>query len=54
MRNDRYKLIRYQEYPEWDELFDLVEDPYETTNLIAHPTYQGVVDQLDKKLVESL
>lgn len=54
VRNDRYKLIRYQEYPEWDELFDLVEDPYETTNLIAHPTYQGVVDQLDKKLVESL
>lgn len=33
LRTLRHKLVVYPGHPEWTELFDLVEDPYETHNL---------------------
>lgn len=33
------KLIVYPENPEWNELFDLAKDPFETTNLINDPAH---------------
>lgn len=35
LRDDRYKLIRYEGEP--DELYDLLEDPFERTNLMPVP-----------------
>lgn len=44
-RTRRHKLLRYQD-PSRDALFDLVDDPYETTNRIADPGCAEVVAEL--------
>ena len=52
IRNDRYKLIRYDgegEGPEW-ELFDLVEDPFEVHSVYDDPAYATLVEQLTDRL----
>ncbi len=33
LRTARHKLVVYPGHPEWTELFDLLDDPYETRNL---------------------
>ena len=43
IRNERYKLIHYHQFDEW-ELFDILKDPNEQNNLY--------VDSIDPKLVE--
>lgn len=45
IRSERYKLILYP-YAEKAQLFDLKNDPYETTNLIAAPDYQSIKQQM--------
>lgn len=54
IRGDRYKFIRY--YGIWDinELYDLVEDPLESNNLIFDPKYKSIADGLKKKLFETM
>ncbi|MEM6915829.1 MAG: sulfatase/phosphatase domain-containing protein, partial [Verrucomicrobiota bacterium] len=55
LRTDRWKYIRY---PHGDgspdkhmaELYDLQNDPHETTNLIAEETYQDLVAELREEL----
>jgi arylsulfatase A-like enzyme len=37
------------EKPIYEELYDLENDPHEITNLIAEPTYEGVIQQLRNK-----
>jgi len=49
IRTDRYKLIRYYQFGEW-ELFDLQEDPDELNNLYADPKYRDIVVQLSEQL----
>lgn len=49
----RYKLVR--RYPPHsgsygDELFDLINDPREATNVIDDPNYQGIQNALDQRL----
>jgi len=53
IRTERYKLIRRSvglDGPFPDELYDLVDDPRETTNRIGDPTYQNVTHELDGRL----
>ncbi len=54
VRSDQFKYIRY--YGIWDtnELYDLVNDPNETTNLINQPAYAGVVKQMATDLYDWL
>jgi N-acetylglucosamine-6-sulfatase len=55
VRTDRFKYIRY---PHGDggpdrhlaELYDLVADPDETTNLIRNPQYAQTVEELQREL----
>lgn len=52
VRSDKYKYIRY--YGLWDtnELYDLENDPDETTNLINKPEYEAVVKKLAGELYD--
>ena len=50
VRTERYKYIRYRELKAMNELYDLQEDPYELSNLIAAPTAAGVRQQMDAEL----
>lgn len=54
VRSDQFKYIRY--YGIWDtnELYDLVNDPNETTNLINRPEYAAVVKQMATELYDWL
>jgi arylsulfatase A-like enzyme len=54
VRSDQFKYIRY--YGIWDtnELYDLVNDPNETTNLINRPEYAAVVKQMATDLYDWL
>lgn len=49
IRTERYKLIRYYQFGEW-ELFDLQKDPDELHNLYADPAYRDVVATLAEQL----
>ena len=49
VRSDRYKLILYPKVHEI-QLFDMQNDPYETTNLQADPHYKKIKKKLLKEL----
>jgi arylsulfatase A-like enzyme len=49
IRTERYKLIRYYQFGEW-ELFDLHEDPDELHNLYGDPAYGDLVATLAEQL----
>jgi len=49
IRGERYKLIHYYQFDEW-ELFDLLEDPDERRNVIDDPDYAGVVERMRERL----
>jgi hypothetical protein len=52
VRTDRYKLIHYYyDVDEW-ELFDLQEDPKETTSLYGNPEYDDIATDLKQQLDE--
>lgn len=47
---DRYKLIRWLQHEGADELYDLKDDPFETTNLIDDPGHAAVAESLREAL----
>ena len=49
IRRGRYKLVRRYPYGP-DELFDLLEDPDETANLLDQPEYQKLRGELEQAL----
>ncbi|MEM7305178.1 MAG: sulfatase [Planctomycetota bacterium] len=49
VRTDRYKLMRFYEFDEW-ELYDLEADPDETTNVYGQPGYEEVAKGLTERL----
>ncbi len=53
-RTGDWKLIRDFLNPERDELFDLRNDPEETTNVIGVEDHADVVAELDAKLIERM
>ena len=50
IRTSRYKLIRYTELPEMDELYDLKADPYEMHNRIDDPSFEATLKELQRDL----
>lgn len=50
IRTDRWKYFRYRFIDAAEELYDLENDPLETRNLAADPTYKAVLDQLRQEL----
>jgi N-acetylglucosamine-6-sulfatase len=50
VRTEKYKLIRYLELENMDELYDLEADPYEMTNLIGSEDHAGVREELYSRL----
>ena len=57
MRTERYKYIRYRDLKDMNELYDLVEDPFELSNLIAapaaNPVRRAMVSELDRILASA-
>lgn len=51
IRTAQYKFIHWMHFPEYDELYHLARDPYETQNLIAAPEYSGTAETLKKQLL---
>jgi N-acetylglucosamine-6-sulfatase len=50
IRTDRYKYIHWMQYPEWGELYDLQEDPFEIRNLVDDPAMESVLEELREEL----
>jgi N-acetylglucosamine-6-sulfatase len=50
IRGDRFKYIRYHGIWDLNELYDLKEDPRETSNLIDDPKHAGIVKEMNAKL----
>jgi len=50
VRTEQAKLIHWVHKEGMDELYDLVRDPYEITNVIAQPAYRETVAELRTKL----
>jgi arylsulfatase A-like enzyme len=54
VRTDRYKYIRYHGVWDTNELYDLLEDPAETKNLIASAEHQEIIQKLNTALYDWL
>jgi len=54
LRTDRFKYIRYHGLWDSNELYDLKNDPDETTNLIRDPRHVQTLERLNKRLFEKL
>jgi N-acetylglucosamine-6-sulfatase len=54
LREERYKLIQYHGIWDLDELYDLKNDPGETSNLILDPEYASVVTRMRRDLYQEL
>ena len=52
VRTDRYKYVHWMQHPDENELYDLLEDPYEEQNLIDEPSMAGVVSEMRGELAE--
>ena len=50
IRTGRHKYIQYRELRDMDELYDLDDDPYEMTNLVARPEATDVLRQMRAEL----
>ena len=51
IRTDRYKLIRFYQFDEW-ELYDLEKDPDELRNVYDDPAYRGIATSMAVRLGE--
>ncbi|MCA9008035.1 MAG: DUF4976 domain-containing protein, partial [Planctomycetaceae bacterium] len=51
IRTDRYKLIRFYEFDEW-EFYDLQNDPKEMTNQYGNPEYKDTIADLKNQLTD--
>lgn len=54
LRGSRYKYIHVHGLWDVDELYDLQNDPLETTNLIFSEAHQATVKQMNQQLFETL
>lgn len=50
VRTANAKLIKYPGHEEWTELFDLVNDPFETKNLARDPAHKELLAKLQAEL----
>lgn len=49
IRNDRYKLIHFYQFDEW-EFYDLEKDPDEISNEYGNPNYADIIEKMKKDL----
>jgi len=54
LRTDQYKYIHYYGIWDTDELYDLQEDPLETTNLIFNPERKDTIRELNNRLFDEM
>lgn len=54
IRTDRYKYIHWMQHPDENELYDLVEDPFEMRNVIEDPAMAGVLGELRAQMAEAV
>lgn len=54
LRSQQYKLIQYHGIWDTDELYDIVQDPEETRNLIQDPKFNDLTNQLRQQLYQRL
>ncbi len=54
LRGNQYKYITYYGLWDTDELYDIKNDPGETTNLIANPEFASVKKELENELYRAL
>ncbi len=54
IRTHQYKYIHWMQHPDEAELYDLIDDPYEMTNLIDDPSMAGVIRDLRADLASSI
>ena len=54
LRGERYKFIRYHGIWDIDELYDMVEDPLESNNLIFSEKHRPLANQMRTRLFEVL
>lgn len=50
VRTDRYKLVSYHEIKDFDELYDLQNDPQEQRNLARDPAYAPLLAEMTSRL----
>jgi len=50
IRNERYKYIHWVRYPDKNELYDLIEDPYELNNLFTNHQYKDIIKDMEREL----
>lgn len=50
VRTDRYKLVAYHEIKDFDELYDLQNDPHEQRNLARDPAYASLLAEMTTRL----
>ena len=46
VRTEEWKYFRYVDHPEWEELYNLIDDPQETRNLASDPDSQAILEAL--------
>jgi arylsulfatase A-like enzyme len=51
VRNDRWKYIRYIDH-DWEELYDLANDPHETTNLANDKKFEKMLKSMRNRCAE--
>lgn len=49
-RTDRFKYIRYTEFEDMDEIYDLAADPYGMKNIIRDPSAQDALRRMKAEL----
>ena len=54
LRGERYKYIHYHGLWDTDELYDLLDDPSETRNLVRDPARTGIVTGMNGQLFDLL
>jgi len=54
LRTERWKYIRYLDHPEYEELYDLAEDPAESRNLARETGYATRLQELRDRLTQRL
>lgn len=54
LRGDRFKYIAYYGLWDTDELYDLVEDPGETRNLLHEPAHAETAKEMEAKLYDMM
>ncbi len=54
VRTEKWKFIRYPKHPEFVELYDLTNDPWEEHNLASNPEYKSLIkgfqEESDRKI----